>query len=105
MIKIKTISCANCERVWKVEDFPGTLFNTPSLPSRLDPGSIVPSGECPDCGALCHPDQNPAQQRNDLAGVLEQLLGTPELGGELHQYTEGLVIDAKALIAAIKEAA
>jgi len=22
---------------------------------RVEPGEVMPSGECPDCGALCYP--------------------------------------------------
>lgn len=27
----------------------------PRLEQRIDPGGVVPSGECPDCGSLCYP--------------------------------------------------
>jgi hypothetical protein len=46
-----TSECGNCE--WKgrptIE-----LQAVPDLAQRLDPGSVVPSGECPKCGALCY---------------------------------------------------
>ena len=32
---------------------------------RVEPGSIVPSGECPKCGALCYPNQPERKQARD----------------------------------------
>src|SRR5215475_4876883 len=41
--------CNNCE--W--EGIPETgLSEVPDLLERIEPGEIVPSGECPECGAL-----------------------------------------------------
>lgn len=43
--------CDNCGAKWaddgmdQIEDYW----------QRLDPGGVVPSGQCPDCGALCYP--------------------------------------------------
>lgn len=43
--------CGNCkwsgEPLIKLEDIP-YLFQ------RIEPGGVVPSGECPECGALCY---------------------------------------------------
>jgi hypothetical protein len=42
--------CDNCQQVW-----PEDQLNEPShLWERLDAGSEVPSGECPECGCLCY---------------------------------------------------
>ena len=43
--------CDNCgkEFSWK------NLKPIRDLTGRLDAGGIVPTGECPDCGALCYP--------------------------------------------------
>ena len=43
--------CDNCGEIWKADEL-GKIEN---LDNRVDPGSIVPSGECPECGALCYP--------------------------------------------------
>jgi hypothetical protein len=45
--------CDNCEWEGEVE----ALRPIRSLESRLDPGGIVPSGECPEGGALASPIQ------------------------------------------------
>ena len=46
-------SCDNCG--WK-GDPEKTLVQIHRLAERLDPGGVVPSGECPKCGALCYLD-------------------------------------------------
>lgn len=43
--------CQNCE--WLGIPVIG-LEAIPDLTQRIMPGEPVPSGECPDCGALCH---------------------------------------------------
>ena len=46
-------ACDNCGKEWDEK----RLSEPKDLWQRLDPGSIVPSGECPDCGALCYPNK------------------------------------------------
>ena len=51
--------CDNCgetfsEEVLEAADKLG-LHVIDRLTERIDPGGIVPSGECPDCGALVYP--------------------------------------------------
>ncbi len=47
--------CQNCG--WTGDE--GMMKNPwpdiPDLTERMAPGEPVPSGECPECGALCHP--------------------------------------------------
>lgn len=43
--------CQNCE--WLGIPVIG-LEAIPDLTQRISPGEAVPSGECPECGALCH---------------------------------------------------
>ncbi len=56
MAKKPTDQCDYCgwKGIPKIE-----LGDIPDLYERLDPGSIVPSGECPKCGALCYPITKP----------------------------------------------
>lgn len=45
--------CANCGQryeEWK-------LAEIRHLWERVSPGEIMPSGQCPECGALCHPEK------------------------------------------------
>ena len=43
--------CDNCKRQWKRE----MLCEVKDYFQRVEPGGVVPSGECPACGALCYP--------------------------------------------------
>ncbi len=58
--KIKTkvenrlCGCDNCGwQCWE-SDMPQGLAGIPDLWERLDPGGVVPAGECPRCGALSY---------------------------------------------------
>lgn len=42
--------CQNCERTFTADQ----LREIQDFHERVAPGEEVPSGECPDCGALCH---------------------------------------------------
>lgn len=42
--------CGNCGKLHSEE----TLVEAKDLAERVAPGEEMPSGECPDCGALCH---------------------------------------------------
>lgn len=44
--------CNNCGKKWDKEN----VVYAFDLQQRVDPGGIMPSGECPDCGALCYPE-------------------------------------------------
>lgn len=50
--------CQNCDRIW-----PDSVLITliPDLEQRVRKGEVMPSGECPACGALTHPvEKEPA---------------------------------------------
>lgn len=42
--------CDDCRKVWPVDE----LAEPKRLSERLDPGGMVPAGECPACGALAY---------------------------------------------------
>ena len=44
--------CQNCRARWPSQD----LLPVQDIFQRVAPGEPMPSGECPDCGALCHPE-------------------------------------------------
>lgn len=46
--------CDNCEWYGKANDLGCTLDETPDLHERLDPGSVVPAGECPECQCFAY---------------------------------------------------
>lgn len=50
-------SCADCAKLWHTDQLEEI---THGIWERCQPGEIMPSGECPECGALCHPTDAPA---------------------------------------------
>jgi hypothetical protein len=42
--------CQNCEQEWGLND----LHEITHLSERVEIGEVMPAGQCPDCGALCH---------------------------------------------------
>src|SRR5437764_868308 len=44
--------CDNCDSVWSEDE----LDKIRDLGQRVQPGGVMPSGDCPDCGALCYLD-------------------------------------------------
>lgn len=56
--------CDNCGRVWRQKE----LKEAKDLDRRVDPGGPTPSGECPECGALCYPKSSPEVDRSVLRG-------------------------------------
>ncbi|MFA5709355.1 hypothetical protein [Mycolicibacterium sp.] len=46
--------CDNCDFVGDES----TLDPIDDLAQRLDPGGVVPSGQCPRCAALAYPETN-----------------------------------------------
>ena len=52
------IICGNCQKIMRGEDELKTVFpDIPDLLQRISPGEPVPIGECPDCGALVHAEE------------------------------------------------
>ena len=57
--------CDNCEEVWH-----GTaLKDIEDLSERIEPGGVVPSGECPVCQALCYPCTNAVVQAKGYCNI------------------------------------
>jgi hypothetical protein len=42
--------CQNCEMVWTE----AALKPVQDVLERVSPGEVMPAGECPECGAVCH---------------------------------------------------
>jgi hypothetical protein len=42
--------CQDCGEAWHIDH----VKEAQDLAQRVSPGEIVPAGECPSCGALCH---------------------------------------------------
>lgn len=48
------LKCDNCNKQFLIEELKKQWPEIPHLVERLDPGGVVPHGECPDCGALVY---------------------------------------------------
>lgn len=56
--------CDNCGKVWEDSE----VSPISDLWERVEPGGIMPAGECPECGALAYPVQPaPATKRDEVA--------------------------------------
>jgi len=57
--KGKRALCDNCGKVFvpKTE-----LADIPDLLQRVEPGGMVPMCECPDCGSLAYPFEDPRKE-------------------------------------------
>lgn len=56
-----TCTCDNCGWTGHTGELRCDLTTTPDLNVRLTPGSIVPAGECPECGCFAYLEpKNPA---------------------------------------------
>jgi len=47
--------CDDCGREWGDEEVSRRWPDVPDWRERVEPGGVVPSAECPVCGALCYP--------------------------------------------------
>jgi hypothetical protein len=72
------VRCDNCGKVWDEEQVENSLENggIDKLLERIEPGGMVPFGECPECGALVYPlqeggEDNPVPFRKKLFYVME----------------------------------
>ena len=64
--------CDNCGRKYEERDLSRLYPDIPDLLVRLDPGGTVPAGECPACGALVYPEDEPIRLLILLDGGLVQ---------------------------------
>lgn len=75
--------CNNCGAKWDKEN----VIYVFDLQQRVDPGGIMPIGECPDCGALCYPAKKRSPTKKIYLGII-----TGEYGSVIfaHQTKKGL---------------
>lgn len=50
----RAVECYGCGWEGQASDVETTLQDAADLNDRLDPGCVVPYGECPECGAFCY---------------------------------------------------
>lgn len=64
--------CQNCSKLWEGDE----LEPIQNIGQRVEAGEPMPSGECPDCGALCQPLEGEVFFQCEL--VTEQEAGNPD---------------------------
>lgn len=47
---VSYVACDNCD--WEGDD--DDLAQIDDIFERVEPGEIMPAGQCPNCGSLCH---------------------------------------------------
>lgn len=66
--KDKLLKCDNCSRLWVEEALAHVFPDIPDLGERLSPGGVVPSGDCPSCGAFVYPLNMKETPGNEYTG-------------------------------------
>jgi len=78
--------CQGCGWIGEDDALASRYPDIERLGMRTSPGEIIPSGECPECGALCHVVPMPKAKLNifDLEYLLELCRSDcpPEENGE-----------------------
>jgi hypothetical protein len=91
------LKCDNCRRIFERENQLRHVFpNIPGLLERMEPGGVVPAGECLYCHALVYP-VNPVRVLVVLKGGSVQEVLADKEGAEvvvLDQDIEGASEDA-----------
>lgn len=92
--------CENCLKLWRDDE----LEEIDDIWERVSPGEPMPSGECPECGALCQPDTVDSRLRDAAKDLLEACKAA---FAELNWYWRGAYDSrplAKQLLDAIAKA-
>lgn len=100
MSALKLCSCDNCDWEGSITELRCQLAQIPDLAQRLDVGSEVPAGECPECGALAYevdavrvPDKGRGAMlavltklRTDWPALFDEDSDEPVEGGDFVEY-------------------
>jgi hypothetical protein len=83
--------CQNCRKVFA--DYELEEIGLGGFWERVQQGEIVPSGECPECGSLCHPAENAL---TPFVVAAKKLVETVAATGGLLRYPNGTTAPAGA---------
>jgi hypothetical protein len=64
--------CQNCNNVLPIDE----LKPIKHAEQRIEPGEIMPAGECPQCGGLCHQEHDTVFVTMD-GGLVQNVIGLP----------------------------
>ena len=67
------VQCENCETVFDEDDILYKLEEITNLALRIEPGDVVPYGECPECDSLVYLLENYATEPDLLAAARDTL--------------------------------
>lgn len=107
-LKLTQCRCDCCDWFGPMQDLRAQLEEVEYPLERLEPGSIVPAGECPECGAFAYIDDGEQRLRDASMGLLCSLQSCAEMLEEMLRTAAsndqadaiGLVLsDARAAIA------
>jgi len=80
--------CQNCSEKFRDDQLEEI---THGIWERVSPGELMPSGECPSCGALCHPLDNAL---TPFVAAAQKLVRTVSATGGLVKYSNGTIAPA-----------
>lgn len=69
--------CDNCDWTGTEDQLRDVLADMEDLFERIEPGHIVPSGDCPECGANCYPveEVRPVMRLSIFAHHVAEIVG------------------------------
>jgi predicted nucleic acid-binding Zn-ribbon protein len=92
--------CDNCGKTFPASE----LRLVKNFFQRLAAGGIVPSGECPACGALCYPVQKAKKDKfREFVKELAKMKTEEEYGEHKAPPSEDLISERDSLIADARE--
>jgi hypothetical protein len=80
--------CQNCDGKFRDDQLEEI---THGIWERVSPGELMPSGECPDCGSLCHPVDNTL---TPFVAAAQKLVETVAATGGLVKFPNGTIAPA-----------
>ena len=70
--------CQNCGAEWEQDD----LNPIQDIDQRVLPGEFMPGGECPECGAVCHSEE-------EIIATVKRMFGMREIDWPTFQNERG----------------
>lgn len=89
--------CDNCQWEGLESELGCDLEETPDLDQRLDPGSVVPVGECPECGCFAYIVEQEKAIDTNIDHILPESTGVwitcGKIAVKVNHTSEGVIVD------------